>query len=314
MSNIRAHARLALLHALTPLHPGTGQTAAVIDLPIAREKATGYPFVPASSLKGVLREEMIGMMQEEMPDEQAKAWINKAFGLPESSGAFCFGDQKLLCLPVRSFFGTFAYVTCPLVLQRWKRDLDAMQIPLPFLAAIPRPTQDMETCSVSRELMRNDKIYLEDLDLTVSQDTAANEMAAQIAKGLSECLYPVDEGGNNSERGLFQKRFVIVSDAIFGFLSETATEVVTRIALGEDGTTSGKGGNLWYEEAVPAEAVFCGPVLLDSRFAGEAAALFGAMPSEILIQIGGNASVGRGLCRFLLCKEAAVTGARGGGQ
>ncbi|NTV66007.1 MAG: type III-B CRISPR module RAMP protein Cmr4, partial [Oscillochloris sp.] len=28
-------------HALSPLHPGTGQGVGVIDLPIAREKATG---------------------------------------------------------------------------------------------------------------------------------------------------------------------------------------------------------------------------------------------------------------------------------
>ena len=305
MSNIHAYARMALLHALTPLHPGTGQTAAVIDLPVAREKATGYPFVPASSLKGVLREKMLGA--------QPDAWIDKAFGKSDSSGAFCFGDQKLLCLPVRSFFGTFAYVTCPLALQRWKRDLDAMQISLPFLASIPIPEQDLEACSVSGELMRNGKIYLEDLDLVVSQDAAANAAVTQIAKGLSECLYPKDEGGKGSERELFQKRFVVVSDAIFGFLSETATEVVTRIAMGEDGTTSGKGGNLWYEEAVPAEAVFSGPVLLDSRFAEEAEALFDALPSETLIQIGGNASVGRGLCRFIL-RNAAEAGVSKGGN
>lgn len=305
MSNIHAYARMALLHALTPLHPGTGQTAAVIDLPVAREKATGYPIVPASSLKGVLREEMLGT--------QPDAWIDKAFGKSDSSGAFCFGDQKLLCLPVRSFFGTFAYVTCPLALQRWKRDLDAMQIPLPFLADIPGPVE-LEACSVAGELMRDGKIYLEDLDLTVWEDADANAAAAKIAKGLSECLYPKVESGNNSERALFQKRFVVVSDAIFGFLSETATEVVTRIAMGEDGTTSGKGGNLWYEEAVPAEAVFCGPVLLDSRFAQEAEALFDALPSETLIQIGGNASVGRGLCRFILGNAVGAGAGKGDKQ
>ena len=38
-----------LLHALTPLHAGTGHAAGVIDLPIARMKATGIPFVPPVS-------------------------------------------------------------------------------------------------------------------------------------------------------------------------------------------------------------------------------------------------------------------------
>ncbi len=47
--------RLTFIHALSALHAGTGQGAGVIDLPIAREKATGLPFLPGSSLKGPLR-------------------------------------------------------------------------------------------------------------------------------------------------------------------------------------------------------------------------------------------------------------------
>ncbi|WP_298819062.1 RAMP superfamily CRISPR-associated protein [Chloroflexus sp.] len=47
---------LYFLHALSPLHAGTGQGSGVIDLPIAREKATGIPYLPGSSVKGVLRD------------------------------------------------------------------------------------------------------------------------------------------------------------------------------------------------------------------------------------------------------------------
>ncbi len=36
-------ARLLLLHALSPIHCGTGQSVSGIDLPIAREKATNIP-------------------------------------------------------------------------------------------------------------------------------------------------------------------------------------------------------------------------------------------------------------------------------
>ena len=45
-------AKLLLVETLSPLHAGTGQGIGVIDQPIAREKATGIPFVPGSSLKG----------------------------------------------------------------------------------------------------------------------------------------------------------------------------------------------------------------------------------------------------------------------
>ena len=37
-------AKLLFVHALSPLHAGTGQGVGVVDLPIAREKATN-PFV-----------------------------------------------------------------------------------------------------------------------------------------------------------------------------------------------------------------------------------------------------------------------------
>ena len=48
--------RLLFVHALAPLHPGTGQGTGVIDLPIAREKSTGIPYTSWISLKGTLRD------------------------------------------------------------------------------------------------------------------------------------------------------------------------------------------------------------------------------------------------------------------
>jgi CRISPR-associated protein Cmr6 len=53
---VSMNTRSFLLHALSPLHAGTGHAADVIDLPTARMKATGIPFVSGSSIKGVLRD------------------------------------------------------------------------------------------------------------------------------------------------------------------------------------------------------------------------------------------------------------------
>ena len=44
------------LEAITPLHVGTGRGVGLIDLPIIREKVTGWPLVPGSSVKGVIRD------------------------------------------------------------------------------------------------------------------------------------------------------------------------------------------------------------------------------------------------------------------
>ena len=110
-------AKLLLVETLSPLHAGTGQGIGVIDQPIAREKATGIPFVPGSSLKGVFR--------DACGDEGVREQV---FG-PDSSngdayaGAVNITDLRMLLLPVRSLRGVFAWVTSPLLLRRFDKDL-----------------------------------------------------------------------------------------------------------------------------------------------------------------------------------------------
>ena len=43
------------IHAVTPLHVGAGRGLGYIDMPIAREKATNWPYIPGSSIKGVMK-------------------------------------------------------------------------------------------------------------------------------------------------------------------------------------------------------------------------------------------------------------------
>ncbi len=263
------------LHALTPVHSGTGQTVAVIELPVAREKATGFPMLPGSSLKGVLRSTL---------DNQHSA----LFGSQENAGELCITDQRLLCLPVRSYFGTFAYVASPLTLARMKRNAEALGAKA-LLKNLPDVRDEDQTlcalCTNSSELVKNQTVYLEDLDLHAAPHPAAEE----IANALAEALFPDDAKS-------FVNRFLMVSDQTFAYLCETGTEVTARIRLKEESKTVEAGG-LWYEEAVPAETLFYG-------FAAPARA--GATLDAVLqqngktIQVGGDASVGRGLCRVVV--------------
>ena len=281
--------RMLYLHALTPLHTGTGQAVAVIDLPIARERATGWPVVPASGLKAVLR--------DALDDGSNREWIEVAFGPPterasESAGGLHFADQRILCFPVRSFFGTFAYATCPLALTRFVRDCHAAGIPVPF--GDTRPLVDEMAAKIPQNgrLVRNGKIYLEDLDL----DSQPSEEAGSVAEGLARVLF-----ADGTDKQGFRERLAIVSDLVFDFLSETATEVTARVRLKDDTKTVDSGG-LWYEESVPAEAIFYGPVLVAPQRRGEAGEMLKPFDEAdgMLVQIGGKASVGRGLCRLMV--------------
>lgn len=94
------------IHAITPLHAGTGQGVDVIDQPIARERATQLPLLPGSSIKGVLRdrydEDRIGSDAERLalfgPRTESAA---------DFAGALQFSDARLLLFPVRSMASTF---------------------------------------------------------------------------------------------------------------------------------------------------------------------------------------------------------------
>ena len=94
-------ARLIFLHALSPLHAGTGQGVGVIDLPIAREKATNIPYLPGSSLKGVLR--------DACSDSNLQSRVfGPSSGAEEYAGSMQVTDLRLLFLPVHVCLGYIA--------------------------------------------------------------------------------------------------------------------------------------------------------------------------------------------------------------
>lgn len=311
-----------LLHALSPLHVGTGQSVGVIDLPLARLKATGIPFVPGSSLKGVLRE--LRRPREETGD--ARGLHDAVFGHrrakagPEGdepgdyAGALVVGDARLLALPVRSFVGTFALVTSPMLLALARRDLGGLSgkegawpkvEPLAQRGA--RVASLRDSAVVYGAGTSEACVYLEDLDLQVaSKDDAALGAWAQGLAGLLP----------EAERALLTKRLVLVDDETMSFLWETATQVDTRVSMDPETGTAAK-GQLWTEESLPAETLLVGVMgatgtfnkaprklaadaVLDAAFGGEGTVL----------QLGGKATVGRGRCRLLAWMAPDARGGR----
>lgn len=275
--------KLIFLHALTPLHVGTGQAVANVDLPIAREKATGFPIVPASAFKGVLRDHYLTIDAQSNADEPD--WVKRAFGTQDAAGEWMFTDLRMLCLPVRSFYGVFAYVTCPLILNRLQRTVQVMGIKTPSDLDIAVNALEIAVPS-STELQYAHKVYLEEIDLNCS--LGLKGQAEQIGQQLGNILF------QGADVDMFLKRFAIVSNETFNFLSETCTEVAARVRLEDDVKTVVQGG-LWYEEAVPAEAIFYGFV---SQMRGSAS--LNQISNGTLLQIGGDATIGRGLCRVVV--------------
>lgn len=270
-----------LLHALSPLHAGTGHAPDIIDLPTARMKATGIPFLPGSSIKGVLRDARRSTNSEK---------VLAVFG-PETdhaeahAGALVVGDARLFALPVRSFKGTFAWVTSPLLLTLAKRDLEETSL------AIPSINDRSARLTRGNACAHNGKLYLEDLDLPA---TDSNEVAAW-AQRLAPLVSPGDD--------IFTKRFAIVDDDTMAFLSETATQVDARVRLDEKTRTVAPGA-LWLEESLPPETLLIGLLAADRSRRSNVNmtpedVLGFALAGEEVHQLGGKATTGRGRCRIV---------------
>lgn len=273
-----------LLHALSPLHAGTGHAADVIDLPIARMKATGVPFVPGSSIKGVLRD--LRRTSSGDPERVLAVFGPETANASEHAGALIVGDARLLALPVRSFLGTFAWTTSPLLLTLAKRDVDGLgNQPIP---SIPGRGAQL----AGKNCIFNRHLYLEDLDLPAEE----SETATAWARVLAPLVFPDDED-------IFTRRFAVVDDETMTFLWETATQVDARVRL-DDTTRTVVSGALWLEESLPPETLLIGLLVADrSRRRSVAMDSDGvldfALKGEETLQFGGKASTGHGRCRLI---------------
>jgi len=288
--------RIFHLNALSALHVGVGQAIGVVDLPIARAKATNLPIVPGSALKGVLRDEFSSN------EKQRTLFGPESINVDEAThaSAIAFGDAHLLLLPVRSLAGVVAFVTCPFVLTRYAADLQ--RAATKNIPALPGNVQGAQTCSDTKIKANGNTVVLEDLDLTASNGADA------WADFMAQHLYGTEEKDKHWVC-LFKELFAIISDDDFSFLADTATEIRARIRINDERGVVQKSA-LWYEENLPAESVLWGVIAAgaarDSSKLTQAqvmSAFEATIGTDKTIQIGGKATVGRGLVRFILSGE-----------
>lgn len=280
------------IHAVSPLHIGAGRGVGYIDLPVVREKVTGWPYAPGSAIKGVLADHHGATDEERDKCPKLRAAFGKAGDQDSNSGSIVFTDARLVCLPVRSFYGTFAWCTSAMALARLKRDLELASQPqgLPKLAPVERSkvlfVEGSDLCSG-----RDKQVYFEDLDFV---GTASPE-AGQWAESLAKWVFPDDADW----QAVFRKRFAVLPDEAFDFLSETGTEVNARIRI-DDKRKTVAGGALWYEESLPVESILAGLVSCDQVFVGGVSRdeLWDRFCAGALdLQLGGKATVGKGRVR-----------------
>lgn len=280
------------LYAVSPVHMGAGTATGLIDNPIQRERHTNHPSFAGSGIKGAVRHSFTQLGGDEK-------LIDLLFGPHSDSelhaGAFSFGDAQMVAFPIRCLKHGYAYVTCPQALARAKRLLALTGVDCDW----DIPVVEEGQCEVVNDgLLSGDKLHLEAFEYTA----AKSDTLGALSRDLAEKALP-DKAGYTFFRNKIEQDFVILADTDFAYFSENATLVEPHVRIdGKTGTA--KDGGLFYTENLPPESVLLAP-LMASQTRGaksedkmEAEAVMLMLKNVLdhkLLQIGGDATTGRGL-------------------
>jgi len=324
--------KLMWLYGLTSAHVGSGDNLSYVDLPIQREIHTGFPKIEASSLKGALRHHVEAKLKLE---DENKAIENKKkveiiFGIgsgeklsndgstadneAESSdkGAaseMAIADARILFFPVKSAKGIFAWVTCPMVMKRFEQDCKIVEQEI-------TPFECLED---------NDVIVCKDSKLLIEiNNENKNNSEKKAAVMLEELVFEINES-HSSETSLdnwidhmvtkfpfpeelkdFKSRVILIPNDDFKYFVMQATEVITRIAIdSEYGVVKSDVGALFTEEYLPPESILYSMLFMKNKEKDnvEIEKTLNDHLNAKIVQIGGNATLGKGMFRIKLNEE-----------
>lgn len=304
--------RILYLFTRTPLHVGAGASVGAIDQPIIRERHTGFPVIPATSLKGTFADAWDADLEQDgkrflrvttrkndrdqfVPDMvEDSAWL---FGSNNDriafSGALQFSEARLLAFPIRSAKGSFAWITCPLLLQRAARDgvLDKSRIEK---LVEPKDDEAVFDSGSNSKLAIDGKVILEEYTFKGSNWTQLAQLGESVASLLTD----------DPVWGEVKDRLVVLSNGMMSYFTQNACEIAQHVRI-DDETGTAASGALFNQENVPSETFFYSVLHAGDertpnkdRRKGESAivAFSEKIRSKGMLQFGGDASTGLGYC------------------
>jgi len=291
---------ICTFYAISPIHAGSGAATSTVDLPIQRERHTNWPHIQASAVKGAMRNHYRKFVKNE-----DKYLTNLIFGIDEDNdgdvidkdgkiikdkdneklkslaAAISISDAKLLAFPMRSNVPPFVWVTCPSVLKRLKNDLGFAKFP----SIDDPPSLSGENAMTLAGDLSGD-IVLEDAVVS----------ALDVNHGFN---LPI--GFPNLEKML------LISDEMFDYCVSSCTEIQTQIKIDSEKGTAAEGA-LRYQELLPADTLLYS-IVYYTQSAGLNELQADMIQQHIedvirdFIQIGGDETLGRGICKISWLKN-----------
>ena len=279
---------ILFFYAESSIHAGTGVGLGAVDMPIQRERTTGYPMIQASGVKGVLRQ--LGT------EKFGEAQTSKIFGEQDNAGAISPGDARILLFPVRVLKGVFAWITCPDVLARFQIDMSSStERDLP---AIPGKDEDFEALCSSNQLLIGGQTMLEEFSYNAKTDDRITAWANWFSRKAM-----TQDTSYDYYRKRIQTHLIVLKDEEFRDFVMYSTEIITRIKLNQV-TKTVEQGALFTQELLPRETMLYSPIHITSERTNNENGLSGSDIKTGLrslnsyTQIGGDETIGRGLVRL----------------
>jgi CRISPR-associated protein Cmr4 len=310
---------------------GSGTDLGIVDLPIQRESHTNFPKIEGSSLKGSIREAVerkLGVhyllfLQQgregsidstrrgELEINELK--IHAIFGFDKDnaspnaeekfkdkegqfSGALSFTDGRILLFPVKSAKGVFAWITCPYVLGRFKKEAEEIV----NLKGIPKKIPEPVAISLGSKLkVKENQIILEEYTFSASESPELKEWANFLGNFFKK--------RDKNLAKLLPEHIALLSDDDFRDLVEMGTEVIIRNKI-NNLTGVVKEGALFSEEYLPAETILYSFAMATPLFTqikeieinNEIDVMnFFIEKVPDTLQMGGNRTIGKGICNLI---------------
>ncbi len=308
------------LYCETSLHAGSGSSLGVVDLPIQRERHTGFPKIESSSLKGAFRE----AFEEKLTGDDDKKKIHIVFGYDDSEkkekvkkffkdrqGDFmaCLGntDARLLLFPVKSMQGVFAWITCPAVVERFIRDIRLCDIKPGFESPEPGTcAKNTKLIVQNNNLNHANNIILEEYTFPIEK----NDNTTKMASLLADNIFPKNSTDFKFWQDKLKQDIIVLNNDDYKDFVNLSTEVVTRTKIDNE-TGVVVEGQLFTEEYLPSESILytlvmtnavMGPIVDDFEEAApekQANKIMEYFTKNLpdVIQVSGNATIGKGIVR-----------------
>jgi len=304
--------RLLFIKAITPIHVGSSIEGAA-DKSIQRDHL-GLPIIFASSLKGALRSQIDWGADEE------KIFGQKPESEEQKPGEIVFLDARPLFIPVRSFIGTYAYITSPFLLRKYadyyelrnNKSIDNKETRNSLKEIINNKIEEklkskengailLNESKLKRKILDNEcKVYLNEIEFEIIRDESSkNDLSV-----LSEKLFLKD-------LELEEEPIIIVSDKYIVDLVNKSIIIYWRNRLEKDKKIVA-GGSLWSEEYLPDGTVFVSGFLeiryrslnnnryLDKNQENLEDKVETKLREHSIISIGGLETIGKGLVKLVV--------------